>query len=59
MTVTRALNILMICGASGAKADWDQYLRDVYGERAPRAQSTALADKAFFLCLLLDLVAPA
>ena len=41
----------MICGASGAKADWDQYLRDVYGERAPRAQSTALADKAFFYCV--------
>ena len=33
------------------RADWDQYLRDVYGERAPRAQSTALADKAFFYCV--------
>ena len=33
------------------RADWDQYLRDVYGERALRAQSTALADKAFFYCV--------
>ena len=48
MTVTRAIGILMICGASRTKADWDKYLRDVYGEGAPRAQSTALADKAFF-----------